>query len=414
MGTAGGCKTPCSQLARAMSAESVAASDRQECVVIGSGPAGLAAAAMLHRAGIPALVLERADDIAPSWRSRYDGFRLNTSSWFSFLPGRRLPRRAGRWPTRDALVAYYESYAREHALRIELGTAVERIDRADHGWRVRTLRGTIEAACVVVATGKYRTPVVPAWPGRDGYTGELIHSAAYRNPKPYHGRDVMVVGPGASGCEIAMQIARAAGRPVCLSIRTPPHVIHREIGPVPTDLFAVIGRRLPVALVDAAGRAIRRLTIGDLRAYGLPPPEDGIYTRLKRTGMIPTADGPYVEALKAGLIEVVPAVERFDGSSVILADGSRWRPDAVIAATGYRRDLEPLVGHLGVLTDDGHPVVHGRRTDPRAPGLYFIGFSEPLSGNLREVRLDARRIARVVKREILGRRAVIDRTHRGP
>jgi putative flavoprotein involved in K+ transport len=70
----------------------------------------------------------------------------------------------------------------------------------------------------------------------------------------------------------------------------------------------------------------------------------------------------------------------------------------VIAATGYHRNLEPLVGHLGVLTADGHPAAHGAETHPQARGLHFIGFSEPLSGNLREIRFDARKIARAIIR----------------
>jgi putative flavoprotein involved in K+ transport len=90
----------------------------------------------------------------------------------------------------------------------------------------------------------------------------------------------------------------------------------------------------------------------------------------------------------------VPGVEAFAGNAVILSDGSCTTADAVIAATGYRRDLEPLVGHLGVLDPSGHPLVHGPETHPAAPGLYFIGFSNPLSGNLRELGIQARKIAR--------------------
>jgi putative flavoprotein involved in K+ transport len=92
----------------------------------------------------------------------------------------------------------------------------------------------------------------------------------------------------------------------------------------------------------------------------------------------------------------VPAVVGFDGDDVLLAGGRRLRAGIVIAATGFARVLEPLVGHLGLLDERGLPVVHGARSDRRAPGLYFIGFSNPISGNLREVAIDARRIARAV------------------
>jgi putative flavoprotein involved in K+ transport len=92
-------------------------------------------------------------------------------------------------------------------------------------------------------------------------------------------------------------------------------------------------------------------------------------------------------------VEPVAAVTGFDGGRVLLADGSALEPDVVVAATGYRRGLEPLVGHLGVLDGRGLPVVHGRRTTASAPGLHFIGYTNPVSGMFREIAIDARRIA---------------------
>jgi putative flavoprotein involved in K+ transport len=354
---------------------------------------------MLKQKGMRPLIVERAPAIAASWVARYDGFRLNTSSWFSFLPRRRFPREAGRWPSREALVAYYQDYANRHGLDVQLETTVTRVERTDGGWRLLTDSGEQQAPFVVVATGKYRNPVIPEWAGREDFEGHLLHSADYRNPAPYQGQEALVVGPGNSGCEIALQLAGGGASPVRLSVRTPPHIFHRNVGPFPTDLFAVLGRRLPVRLVDAVGEVARRVRIGDLSPYGLPAPPDGVYTRLRRTGMIPTVDGDLLRALRERRIDVVPALERFEKDAVVLADGARLHPDVVIAATGYRRDLEPLVGHLGVLTEDGQPTVHGAETHSRAQGLYFIGLSEPLSGNLREIRFDARKIARAIARE---------------
>jgi cation diffusion facilitator CzcD-associated flavoprotein CzcO len=337
--------------------------------------------------------------VAASWHGRYDGFRLNTSSWFSYLPGRRFPREAGRWPSRDALVSYYEAYARDHGLEFRLNTQIERVERrAGGGWLLLTGQAGLAARSVVIATGKYNRPSIPEWPGRDAFGGDLLHAAQYRNATPFRGRRVLVAGAGASGFEIAKQLADGGARAVWLAIRTPPHIINRNVGPVPTDLFAVLGRRVPVPVVDAVGRVIRRLSFGDLSRYGLPTPADGVYSRLRRTGMIPTADGPYVDAVKSGAVKVVAAVERFTPGAVGLADGSSIEADAVIAATGYQRALEPLVGGLGVLDDRGRPLTHGGRALPGLPGLYFIGFTEPLSGNLREIRLDADRIARAVAR----------------
>jgi hypothetical protein len=157
-------------------------------------------------------------------------------------------------------------------------------------------------------------------------------------------------------------------------------------------------RHIPPAIVDPIASAVQRLAVGDLTPYGLSRPPRGTYTRA-REGQIPILDVGLVEALKARRVLVVAAVRGFEGRDVLLEDGSRIQPDAVIAATGYVRALEPLVGHLGILDARGQPLAHGGRTHPKAPGLYFIGFSNPISGNLREIGIDARRIARAVVRE---------------
>jgi putative flavoprotein involved in K+ transport len=124
-----------------------------------------------------------------------------------------------------------------------------------------------------------------------------------------------------------------------------------------------------------------------------------ILRRVREEGQIPILDVGLVDALRRGDVQVVPAVQSFDGADVVLADGRRLRPDVVVAATGYLRGLEPLVGHLGLVRPDGRPVVHGARTAACAPGLYFIGYTNPISGNLRELGIDARRIARSVARQ---------------
>lgn len=366
------------------------------CVLVGAGPAGLGTAAMLKKGGVPTLMVDRAGDIASSWRGRYDGFRLNTSSWFSYLPGLRYPRQAGQWPSREAIVDYYHSYAEANALDVRLHTEVLRIDRKAESWLLRTSQGEMRSRHVVIATGRDHTPVVPPWPGGDDFGGELIHSASYKNAQPYEGKKVLVVGPGNSGFEIADQLSKGGATKTWLSIRTPPHVIHRNVGPIPTDAFAVLGRRLPVPVLDAAADVIRKLRIGDLSEYGLPPPPDDIYTRVKRTGMIPTVDGSFVETIKSRRVHIVEAVERLEHSCVVLTDGSIVEPDAIVAATGYRRNLEPLAGHLGILDDDGFPLVHDRRTHPKAPRLHFVGFTVPLSGNLRQLRLDAKKVAKSI------------------
>jgi putative flavoprotein involved in K+ transport len=173
-------------------------------------------------------------------------------------------------------------------------------------------------------------------------------------------------------------------------------VLRTVAGVVPSQLVSILLSKLPLPFADAVARATARLTIGDLRKLGLPAPDRGIYTEMIRDRQIPIIDVGLVSALRAGRVEVVAAVEGFDGPSVRLRGGASMRPDVVIAATGYRPSLEPLVGHLGVLDEHGLPRGHGEAPAPGAPGLLFVGFSNPPTGNLREMSIDARHIARRV------------------
>jgi putative flavoprotein involved in K+ transport len=370
---------------------------RRGALVVGAGPAGLAAGATLRRTGVDPLVVDRAAAIGDGWRQHYDRLHLHTVRWLSNLPGMPIPRAEGKWVSRDGVARYLEAYARHHGLNVRLGTEVTRLEREGSGWRATTNDGPIRAATVVVATGYNRIPSVPEWPGRDSFTGELIHSSAYRNPLPFRGKDVLVVGTGNSGAEIAVDLVEGGARKVFLSVRTPPNILRRDLGGFPTQVLGVSMRRLPPRVVDALSGATRRLTVGDLGPYGLPAPSRGTYTRVREDDRIPILDVGLIDLVKRRRVEVVGAVERFDGAEVVLADGRRVRPDAVVASTGFRRGLEELVGHLGILGKHGRPVVHGPVTHPEAPGLYFIGYTNPISGNLRELGIDARKIARAVR-----------------
>jgi putative flavoprotein involved in K+ transport len=373
--------------------------ESRDAIVIGAGPAGLASAAMLKRRGVDALVLERDPDVGASWRKHYDRLHLHTVRWLSNLPGYRFSRKHGKWVSRDGVIRYLEGYTRHHGLEVRSGTEVTALEREDGFWRVETSAGDILARYVVVATGYNHTPYIPDFPGKDGFAGELVHASSYRNPEPYRGRDVLVVGSGNTGAEIAVDLAEGGASRVRLAVRTPPNIVLRELNGVPNQVTGVLMRRWPPKVVDAIARNIRRQAIGDLSPYGLPIPERGVYTRIVEDDVIPVIDVGLIGAVKRGEVEVVGGLEGFDGDDVLLAGGERIRTDAVIVATGWLRGLEPLVGRYGVLGHKGRPVVHGPDTHPNAPRMYFIGYTNPISGMFRELNIDSRRIARAIQRD---------------
>jgi len=368
--------------------------ETRDVVIVGAGSAGLATGALLRRAGLEPLLLEAGPEPGAAWRERYDRLRLHTPRLLSSLPGRRIPRQYGRWVARDNLLAYLREYAEAEGLEVRVDSRVERIDRDDDGWRLETAQGQLRAATVIVATGHNGSPFVPDWPGRESFAGELIHSSDYRNSNPYRGRDVLVVGAGNSGAEIATDIADGGAARSRLSVRTPPQIVRRATAGIPAQLIGIAIRHLPPDWVDPLSKVQRRLSIPDLSPQGLPAPEHGVRTSFITTGTTPILDVGVVDAVRRGRVEVVAAVQGFDGPDVLLADGSRIQPDAVIAATGFRAGLDGLVGHLGVLTERGLPT----RTDgePALPGLWFVGFVPTLGGQLREGSIAARKVAAAV------------------
>ena len=360
-------------------------------VIVGAGSAGLATAALLRRTGIDPLVLEAGPEPGAAWRERYDRLRLHTPRLLSGLPGKRIPRRHGRWVRRDDLIDYFAEYVDAHGIDVRTGV---RVNRIDPGWNLDTTAGPMQAETVIVATGYNGAPFIPDWPGLDGFTGELIHSSEYRNPAPFRGRDVLVVGAGNSGAEIATDVADGGASRSRLSVRNPPQIVRRATAGIPAQLIGIAIRHLPPDWVDPISITQRRLSIPDLAAQGLPRPAHGIRTSFITTGTTPILDVGIVGAVRSGRVQIVAAVERFEASDVVLADGSRVTPDAVIAATGFRADLDSLVGHLDVLGPRGLPT----KTDgePVLPGLWFVGFTPTLGGQLREGSIAARKVATAV------------------
>jgi putative flavoprotein involved in K+ transport len=354
--------------------------------VIGAGPAGLATAALLRRSGVRAVVFDRDRRIGSSWADRYDSLRLNTVRWMSDLPGFRMERSLGRWVGRDDIVDYLERYAAHHRLECVLGAEgeVSAVEPAGDRWRVtgpmfdRTFDG------VVVATGHSQRPKLPEWTGADEFGGRLLHAVDYRRPADHAGARVLVVGAGSSGGEICVDLA-GAGVEVTWAVRNAPRVFPREVVGVPATPFAPAGDALPDSVLDRIAPWIERRIYG--RRDYLPEPTAPMMELLAACKEPMTADG-IVDLIRSGRVRVVAAVADLDQNGARLTDGSHVVADHVIAATGYRTGLEPLVGHLDVLDADGRPLA----LVPR-PGLGFVGFRVPLTGTLWAIGRDAGTVA---------------------
>lgn len=367
-----------------------------DATVIGAGPGGLGAAGLLTQAGLRTVLLERGDGVGAKWRGAYDRLHINTSTLTSYLPGAPFPRSIGRWPSRDELVAYYQDFATAHEIDVRLGVSAESVERRGPVWQVRTSDGDISAASVVVATGREGTPFMPAWEGTALFGGTLMHASEYRSAQGLQGKRVLVVGVGNSGSDIAVDLLEG-GADVSVSIRTPPHMVRRTVAGVPNDVLQLMTRRIPAALVDVGAEWVRRRAYGDLEDLGLGRPPTGIKTYIKTTGRVPTIDsGPFSQAVRQRRIQIHGPLMRLESDGAVIGEEQHLAFDVVLAATGYRPNLQGLLGHLGVLSESGRPRWAPRLTDDSTPGLFIVGFGDPTRGNLRGLRMDAVEVCKAI------------------
>lgn len=360
-------------------------------LIVGAGPAGLASAACLSRLGIPYILLEGAAQVGTSWRNHYRRLRLHTARDHSSLPSTPFPASYPTYPSRQQVVDYLDGYARVHGIAPRLGEEALRLARRGGGWELTTSQGRYQAPTAILATGYNRRPQIPSWPGADGFGGRILHSADYRDGRPFKGKRVLVVGLGNTGGEIAIDLWEQGARPT-LSVRGPIRVMPRDTLGVPAQVIALKGERLPLRVQDALGRLSSRLSFGDLSPFGLQTPELGPASQVRRLGRIPLIDVGTVELIKGGAIEVRPDVHAFTEGGVRFSDGREEGFDVVLLATGYRPALEELLEGAEAITDErGRPrVIAGR---PALPGLYFVGFANPTTGFLRQIGLDAQAVA---------------------
>lgn len=366
-------------------------------LIIGAGPAGLAVAGHLRRLNIPFEIIERGRHVGESWHKHYDRLHLHTVKELSSLPGLEFPADYPRYVSREQLIAYFERYAAHFDIRPHFGMEAVSIDRRAAGdWRVEMARGQdFTARRVVVATGVNRVPYRPYFDGEENFQGEVIHSWDYRNPAPFAGRRVLVVGMGNTGAEIALDLCEA-GVETVLSVRSPVNIVPRDVFGRPTQLTALKLAKLPAWLGDAVGTLIRRLVVGNLTRYGIQTPKMPPARQLRVQGKTPVIDLGTLREIKAGRIRVRPGIDHFTPDGVVFKDSSQEVFDAVILATGYRARIQDLLDEIEPKLDQ-YDAPRGCVGEGPFEGLYFIGFDNYTPGGiLGTIRRDAAVVAAAI------------------
>lgn len=348
--------------------------------VIGGGQAGLAVGYHLRRSGLSFGILDSEEGPGGAWRHGWDSLRAFSPAQWSSLPGWLMPGGTDHYPTRDEVLEYFRRYEERYELPIRRPVRVGAVRpgvrtgvrTGGDALLVETDAGVLSARAVVSATGTWRRPHVPYYPGQEAFRGEQVHSANYSSAEPYAGKRGVVVGGGNSAAQILAEVSRVADTT---------WVTREEPRFLPDD---VDGRVL-------FGRATERY---EARREGRPEPPAA---NLADVVMVP----PVKEARERGVLESVRPFERFTTQGVVWPDGKESPADAVIWCTGFRPSLEHLAP-LGVLDDHGRVEVEGGGTrSAHESRLWLVGYGE-WTGFASATIIGVGRTARATARELEG------------
>jgi hypothetical protein len=350
------------------------------CCVIGAGPSGIAAAKQLLQVGLRDVVVydrnPRAGgnwvfDPGPSYSSVFETTHIISSKTLSEYSDYPFPPGTADYPGHRELQAYFEGYARDFGVfpLVRFGTEVARAEPDGGGWRLTLGDGSVERFdFLLVANGHHWDPRMPEIPGR--FSGELLHSHAFKSALAFRGQRVLVIGGGNSACDIAVETSRVSAF-TAISLRRGYYFVPKFLFGVPSDVMHARIRFIPRPLRVRLLQALLRVINGSWESYGLPRPD---HTFLSSH---PVVNSELLYFIRHGEIHPRPDVDRFEETSVRFADGRSETYDSVIAATGFRIRF-PFLDRSIVDFESGPVPLYLRCFHPRHRSLFFIGLLQPI------------------------------------
>jgi len=353
--------------------------------VIGAGPSGLTTLKNVLSVGLRDVVcFEESDAIGGNWVFREETDRMSVYEATHIISSKKLsgfddfpmPRDYPDFPSQRQLLAYFEGYADRFGLRpyIRLKTRVTQTRPMTGGKWLIQLQGPDGPAeesfdYLLVCSGHHREPSVATYPGY--FTGQSLHSCAYRRAEPFRDKHVLVVGAGNSACDIAVDISRVA-RSTCISMRRPAYIIPKLIWGYPVDVFYAFFRFLPKPVVPSVLRLLLRVHIGPYEWYGLQAPAG---TPLNTH---PTLNSSILEALRHGRVLARLGIDRFEDDKVHFKDGRMERFDAIVWGTGFRISFPFLPSSVVDWDTTRRPPLYLKMMHRSLPSIFFIGLFQPI------------------------------------
>ncbi len=350
-------------------------------IIIGAGPAGLAVAGRMKKAGIEYTLLEKSQTVGNAWRNHYDRLHLHTVKQWSHLPYMPFPDDFPTYVSRKQLVDYLENYAAKFNIKPIFNEEIIFIKKSGEHWQLNANSGkTYLAENVIIATGLNSRPNVPKWKGQEKFKGDIVHSAFYKNPKPYIGKKTLVVGFGNTGAEVALDLSEHGVETYCVA-RGEISLVPRDLNGRPVQVTAKQLEKLPFGLGDWLGSQVRKVYFGNVKKYGLKIAKGHPAVLLRKTGKTPLIDIGTIAAIKKGDIKIMPDIEHFTQTGVQFKNGQHVDFESVILATGYRAKIEELIERGQELLDK-YNCPKGTTADGYHKGIYFVGFDNYKLGGI--------------------------------
>jgi cation diffusion facilitator CzcD-associated flavoprotein CzcO len=377
--------------------------NHQKVCIVGAGSSGLAACQVLGARGVEFDCFEKGSMIGGNWRyendngtsSAYRSLHINSARKLMSFKSFPMPEDYPDYPSHFQVAKYFDDYAERFGLneRIAFNTEVVSVrdlsgsgrqkanapGRGEGEWEV-TVEGpdgerrTEPYRAVIVANGHHWKPrwPEPPFPGADSYAGEQMHVHHYREPDVLEGRRVLVLGIGNSAVDVAVESSRIAEK-TFMAMRRSAYVLPKFLGGKPIDEASPpITTYLPMSVRRFFMKRLLKLSVGEMTDYGLAKPDH------KLLEAHPTVSSELLPRIGHGDITVKPNIDRFAGARTVrFADGSEEEVDLTIYCTGYEIAF-PFLGPRVFAARDNRMPLYKRTVAVETPGLYFIGFVQPL------------------------------------
>jgi len=368
-----------------------------EALIVGASVAGLASASTLQKRNIEYVIIEKESQIATPWRNHYERLHLHTTKGLSNLPYKKFGRNVPLYPSRQQVVDYLVEYQYEFNIKPVFNTEATSIRKEGEFWVTETNNGSYKSKYIIIATGPFGKPKPVSFKGMETFPRKILHSYAYKTGKDFKGQEVLVVGFGNSACEIAIDLFEQGAKP-SMAVRSPVNIVPRDLFGIPILKLSLLLSRLPPSIADAINAPFMQLRFGNITKLGLNKMPYGAFKQIHKDGNIPVLDIGTLKHIREEHIRVFSDIDFIKGTTVHFTGGKKANFDAVIAAIGYYRDYEQIIDVDKSRFDD-LKVCADKQKYFGKDGLYFCGFWIGPTGQIREISLDAQKIAKDIARK---------------